>query len=118
MADGDVVIDIFRAFIGDGLFFLTGAVMLLFAINFMYISASGIKKLDAYFEGGKDYDDTWSIGANFRFFDYCQKFIAGKLKVEDHDMRWWMYFNAVGYAITAFVLCSCVAIDLYLSFFA
>lgn len=116
MAGGDIVIETFQNIIGDGLFFLTGAIMLLFAINFMQISARGIKKLDAYFESGKDYDDTWSIGANFRFFRYCQRFIVGKLKVDDHDIRWWMYFNALGYVTTVAVLFSCILIDCYISF--
>lgn len=99
-----------RFFVGDELYAFITVYAIIFSINFMYISAKGIKKLDAYFEDGKDYGDTWSMGANFRFFSYCTKFIKGKLDFHSNGMKVWMFFNALGYIIfyaylgTAFVL--------------
>lgn len=87
-------------FMGKGVFLPLGLFLMIFSVNFMYISARGIKKLDAYFENGKDYNDTWTLSASSRFFDYCWWFIRGRLKVSDHDMRWWMYFNAAGYVLS------------------
>ncbi len=118
MADTTVVIETLQRVLGNGVFYTLGAIFGIHSFHFIYVSASGIKKLDAYFEDGKDYNDTWSIGANFRYFGYCQKFITGKLKVENHDMRWWMYFNALGYVTGLFILLSCAVIDFYLSFLA
>lgn len=100
----DEAIQMVVAVMGKGLFLSLGIYTLIFSVNFMYISARGIKKLDAYFEDGKDYDDTWSFSASSRFFDYCWNFIRGRLKVSDHDIRWWMYFNAIGYLLTCGII--------------
>ena len=117
MTDTDLVIDTLENVLGSGVFYTLSAVFFIHTLHFLYISGSGIRKLDAYFENGKDYGDTWSIGANFRYFGYCWKFTIGRLKVEDHDMRWWMYFNASGYVVSVFFMLSVFITDCYLSFF-
>ncbi|WP_160714226.1 hypothetical protein [Halodesulfovibrio sp. MK-HDV] len=105
-----------RTIMGDGLFIPLMAFTTIYLVNFGYIHGRGIKKLDAYFENGKDYNDTWTLSATFRFGTYCQEFIRGKLKVEDHNMRWWMYFNALGYILFCVQLGCYVLLSIYLNF--
>lgn len=106
--------DIVINYLGNELFLSLFIVLLMFSINFGYIYVRGIKKLDAYFENGKDYNDTWTISANFRFFKYCRDYMRGRLVVHSPGMRLWMRFNAVGYALLMMFFSSILVVACYL----
>ncbi|KAF1075920.1 hypothetical protein [Halodesulfovibrio sp. MK-HDV] len=102
--------DIVMEFLGDGIMIPCGLILMIFSVNFMYISASGIKKLDAYFADGKDYKDTWTISANFRFFKYCRQYLFRRLGIPKGGMRLWMRFNVLGYILTGAFLVATISL--------
>lgn len=108
---------VMKEIIGDSLFVPLNIFFVIYSINFGYVHARGIKKMDSYFENGKNYNDTFTFAATYRFGTYCEQFLRGKLKVNDLNMRLWMYFNAFGYAFFTIVLLGYVFLSIYLELF-
>lgn len=107
-------VDIIMEFLGDGIMIPCGLILMIYSVNFMYISARGIKKLDACFADGKDYKDAWTISANFRFFKYCDQYLLGKLEPSGSGMRFWMRFNVLGYILMGVFVVAVLIVAFYL----
>ena len=87
-------VDLLFEVFGGGMI-LVSFVLLLGAVNFMFVRTKGIQYLDKEFSPEKMYDDTWTYSAGSRFFDYCWAYLRGKIKTQKSEIHVWMCFNIV-----------------------